>query len=285
MNKGFSALIFLLLIPVILGILFFALKDYSPLGEDSFAVDIYNWAKEDLGATQKKVSSNVSWEFGQDTKTWQAIGTPPVCPEPFVFPSPVDINLATSILYPGQERGGDYKAHGGFRFDNLPNNEVNVYAPFDASVVAAARHTQGSDIQYVLYFTNNCGMAYKLDHLRELTSKFQKIMEDIPLGGDTDTRSTGVTPPVFVAKGELIATKVGMESTKNVFFDFGVYDFRQRNSADYSGRNYYNIEQYGMHAICWLENLEESTKTVALSLPGADGQNGKKSDYCREAIN
>ena len=40
-----------------------------------------------------------------------------------------------------------------------------------------------------------------------------------------------------------------------------------------------------MHAICWLENLEEPAKTVVLSLPGADDQNGKKSDYCREAIN
>ena len=48
------------------------------------------------------------------------------CPDPFVFQLPIDINKATSVLYPGQIRGGDYKAHGGFRFDKSLPNEITV---------------------------------------------------------------------------------------------------------------------------------------------------------------
>lgn len=31
------------------------------------------------------------------------------CPDPLILQTPVDINKVTSILYPGQERGGDFK--------------------------------------------------------------------------------------------------------------------------------------------------------------------------------
>ena len=228
----------------------------------------------------QQTGGEVSWQFDQTSKTWQNTGSSPPCPEPLTFPSPVDINLVSGILYPGQVRGGDYKAHGGFRFDNLQSNEVKVYAPLDARVVQAARHTQGGEIQYVLYFINDCGIMYKLDHLLEVTEKFQNIMESIPLAGDADTRTTQVNPSVYVAKGELVATKVGLEKTKNIFFDFGVYDLRKTNGVDYSSRNYFNIEEHGMYAICWLDNLEEPTKSIAKSLSGADGQMGKTSDYC-----
>ena len=226
-------------------------------------------------------SDDVAWVFDNNTKVWQVNGTPPECPEPLIFPSPADVSLASGTLYPGQERGGDYKPHGGFRFDKLENNLVDIYAPMDANLIEAARHPTGNESQYVLYFLNDCGIIYKLDHLRILTPKFEQILNNIPMGGENDTRTTKVRPSVFTKKGELIATKVGLESTKNVFFDFGVYDLRQSNGVDYTSHDYFNIEQYGAHAICWLDNLQEPDKTIVENLPGADGQNGKKSDYCK----
>ena len=45
------------------------------------------------------------------------------CPAP-LLQTPVDLSKVTSILYPGQERGGNYKAHGVFGFDNAPDNLV-----------------------------------------------------------------------------------------------------------------------------------------------------------------
>ncbi len=272
--KGFSALILLLVVPLLAGVLFVASNNYSPFGQ------VEEGAKEDLAGIQQRVGSNVSWQFGQTNKTWQAIGVPPSCPESLTFPAPADVKLASSVLYPGQIRGGDYKPHGGFRFDGQ-GNSIDVYAPMDGNLFQAARHPTNGEIQYVLYFINDCGIAYKLDHLLEVTEKFSKIIEKIPMGGEGDSRTTGVEPPVFVAKGEHVATKVGLELTKNVFFDFGVYDLRKRNGVDYSDKNYYNVEQYAMHATCWLDNLEEPHKSVALSLPGADSQSGKTSDYCK----
>jgi len=263
-NKGFSPVIAVLVLAGIAVVAFFILKTPKPEAD--------NLIKE-------RESAQVNWDYDPNNNAWQVKGTPPECPDPLVFPSPVEVNLVSGILYPGQIRGGDYKAHGGFRLDSLTGNEVGVYAPFDGNVTQAARHTQGDEVQYVLYFVNDCGIMYKFDHLLELTDKFKKILENVPLKGETDTRTTFINPPVFTSKGEQVATKVGLSG--NIFFDFGVYDLRQKNGVDYSTRDYYNIGQYGEHAICWLDNLEPSDKSLVKSLPGADGESGKSSDYCR----
>ena len=51
----------------------------------------------------------VTWQF--DGSNWTSTGTPPPCPTPLTFTTPVDLFRVTSILYPGQARGGDYKPH------------------------------------------------------------------------------------------------------------------------------------------------------------------------------
>ncbi|OGC47362.1 hypothetical protein A2886_01925 [candidate division WWE3 bacterium RIFCSPHIGHO2_01_FULL_42_13] len=264
-NKGFAHII------VVLGLVGIAVATIFILKPSKTSID---------NPFQQQNTERVSWEFDNNSKSWRSLGTPPVCREPLVFPSPVDVSLVSGVLYPGQVRGGDYKAHGGFRFDGLENNLVNVYAPMDANLIEAAQHPSAGEFQYVLYFLDDCGIIYKLDHLRELTPKFAEIVSKIPMGGENDTRTTRIRPTVFTKKGELVATKVGLESNKNVFVDFGVYDLRQPNGVSYEGRNYFNIEQWGNHAICWLDNLEEADKVIVKSLPGADGQSGKNSDYC-----
>jgi hypothetical protein len=278
--KGIASLLVLLIIPVVLGILFFTIIHSSPSQKTSSLLDTYEKAKKDIANINQK-TLEVSWEFDRESGTWQASGDTPDCPDPMVFASPVDLSLASGILYPGQLRGGDYKPHGGVRFDGLKNNSVDVYASMDAKLVEGSRHWALGEVQYALYFLNDCGIVYKLDHLKELTPKFTEIINAIPMGGENDSRTTQIRPSVLVEKGEQIATKVGFESDKNVFLDFGVYDLRKTNGVDYSSKNYYNIEQYGMYAICWLNFLPEPDKTLAKNLPGADGQSGKESDYCK----
>ena len=279
MNKGFIPIIVLLLVGLVIGLLIVILakSSFLQLTKQTSLTETFEKIQEN--------KSNIkppSWEFDYNTKTWSVTGTPPKCPEPLVFPSPVDVNLASGVLYPGQERSGDYKPHGGFRFDGLANNEVDVYAPMDGKLVEASRHLASGEVQYVLYVINDCGIMYKLDHLREVTQKFNEIFDNIPMGAEGDSRTTRVAPPVFVAKGEHVATKVGIESTKNVFMDFGVYDLRNTNGVDYGFHDYYNINQYGTHALCWLDFLEESDKNLVRSLPAADFQNGSTSDYCKQ---
>ena len=79
------------------------------------------------------------------------------CPDPFVFKMPIDINSATSILYPGQIRGGNYKAHGGFRFDGKKPDEITVTAPYDAKVISGARYPENAEIQYTFDFEHSFG--------------------------------------------------------------------------------------------------------------------------------
>jgi hypothetical protein len=248
-------------------------------GDDGFDATSSSSFENDSGQ-----SSGVTWHFDSDSKQWQASGAPPPeCPEPLVFSAPVDVNLASGIIYPGQIRGGDYKPHGGFRFDDLGSNSVDVYAPIDANLFRASRHLESGELQHSLFFINDCGIMYKLDHLRQLTGKFEEILNAIPMGEEGDSRTTEVSPAVFVAKGDHIATKVGFESSMNVFLDFGVYDLRETNGVYYDSdfRSMHpSIDEYGAYALCWIDYLDEEDKVIVQSLP-ASGIEGNMSDYCK----
>ena len=247
--------------------------------------------QEDSGIFTENNSAQkeaIVWSFDFETKDWSVKGIPPICSEPLIFPSPADVNLVSGLLYPGQVRGTDYKPHGGFRFDNLENNEVDVYAPINGSLFRAARHLESGEIQYSLYFINDCGIMYKLDHLRELTDKFEEIINVVPMGEEGDSRTTEINPTVFVAKGEHIATKVGIENYpsgyqgRNIFFDFGVYDLRKTNGVNYDlefRAQHLSIDEYGAHALCWFDYLEPEDKIIVEGLP-ASGTEGEESDYC-----
>lgn len=255
MNKGFSVLVVLLIIPVIFAVLFFAIKDYlSPEGD-----------------VQKKVSSTV------------------VCPQPFTFTSPVDVGLVSGILYPGQIRGNDYKAHGGFRFDDLNSNNVEVRAIFDGVLVKASKYEDDWGLQYLLFYQNECGLMVMHDHLAEVSPKLQKVFDEISVGKNGDSRTTDLSHQnIKVEKGEILATKIGYENfpgganNKNIFIDFGLYDMSKANGVEYSDEfaaQNPNIDSYGRNALCWLDLLKEPEKSIVNSLK-AGGAEGKVSDYC-----
>src|SRR3989338_6078726 len=90
--------------------------------------------------------------------------------------SPVDVAHVTSILYPGQTRGGHYKAHGGFRMDSSDNNAV-VRAPYDARLIAAGRYIEIGEVQYIFDFNTDCGLEYRFDHFKTLAPKLQAVID------------------------------------------------------------------------------------------------------------
>lgn len=233
-------------------------------------------------------------EIRQATKSYGS------CPSPFVFQMPVDLSKATSVLYPGQVRGGNYKAHGGFRFDGSRPNEITVTAPYDAEVIAGARYRVNGEAQYTFDFAHPCGIRYRFGHLLTLAPKFQAIAEKFPMPEGLDSRTTEVRPPIKVKQGEVIATAVGLNTggpsiygEANPFVDWGVYDYRQKNEAsqrsdwptlhaaeDSSWATYYNSDIY-QFAVCWFDWIPPEDKAKVLSLPAADSVNGKTSDYCK----
>ena len=200
------------------------------------------------------------------------------CPTP-LLQTPVDLSTVTSILYPGQERGGNYKAHGGFGFDNATDNLVTVKIPLDGKITRVARYRELGEVQYLFEFEGNCGVSFRLDHLRELTAKFEAVVSAFPI--KEDSRTDLVSPPVAVKVGEVIATEVGF--LNNVSVDFGVYDMRQKNEASKdpawaSAHSQYPADSYG---ICWLNSLPQADSAIVNLLPGRDGKFEKKSDYCK----
>lgn len=198
------------------------------------------------------------------------------------MPLPVDMGRVTSILYPGQVRG-DYKAHGGFRFDRSDQTTaVTVVAPMAGTLLRASRYLATGEIQYTFDFVNDCGIMFRFGHLRDLAARFQAIADTLPPPVELDSRSTRVSG-VTVTAGEVIGTGVGLrDSARNVFFDYGVYDLRQRNAASQDPGWFAAHDNDTMpYGTCWFDLLSSTDAALVRSLPAADGLMGKTSDYCR----
>lgn len=235
------------------------------------------------GTPMPTSSTNLKWGFNGEV--WQANGTPPACPTEILSISPVDFNLATGILYPGQYRGGDFKAHGGVRFDNNKDTKITVLLPFDGQLIRGSQYIESGEVQYIMDFVNPCGIMIRFDHLKVLTPTFAEIFKTLPPAKVDDSRTTEFNIATTYIAGTVIATEVGHNlPTLNVGVDFGVYDLRQRNTAANSA-NFVKEHQRTIHtagyALCWLDYLPGNDKARVKALPGADQKNKKISEYCK----
>ncbi len=214
---------------------------------------------------------------------WQATKTPPKCSNQPMFISPVDLTRVTSILYPGQIRGGNYKPHGGFRFDANKDNSVLVVAPIEGFVVRGGNYLAEGEVQYTIDVMNNCGVMYRIGHVRELSPALKKLAETWPAPVEGDSRTQSVNPALYIKKGETIATKVGITKNKNVFVDWGVYDYRQQNNASKSTAyqvKHASDKELSWYAVCWFNWVGKDESNLIKALPAADPTSKKSSDYC-----
>lgn len=224
-------------------------------------------------------SADVRWSMASNG-TYSASGTPPACSTPLVLPLPADISKVVSVLYPGQYRGGNYKPHGGFRFDDGSNNQI-VTAPLDATVIDGSRYLVDGEIQYTFDFVNSCGIKYRLGHLRTLSPTFSALADKFPAAVEMDSRTTFIDQPVEIKAGDTIATAVGLLGAGNAFFDYGVYDLRQANEVS-KGTVFQTAhsddKDLAWHGICWLDSLSTDNATKVKALPATSP--GSMSDYC-----
>lgn len=231
---------------------------------------------------EEQKEDKLIWQ--QAASGWQASETPPDCPSQPILKVPTDLNKVTSILYPGQKRGGDYKPHGGFRMDGTSNAAVTVTAPIEGYVVRGSHYIQQGEVQYMFDVMNNCGVMYRVDHMAEVSAKLKKITETWPAPQVDDSRTQIIQSPVRVDAGEVLATSVGFKKTKNTTFDFGVYDYRSQNevskSASYQAAHQQDKE-LSWHAVCWFDWFSEADEKRIRALPSGDPASGKTSDYCR----
>ena len=227
--------------------------------------------------TKERVATNGSDEKSQTAANCDQIS----------MQSPTDLSKVTTILYPGQTRGGDYKAHGGLRFDNAKTNDVTVVAPMAATVYEGSRYIEMGEVQYMFDFSAACDVDYRLDHLKTLSPELQAAAEKLPAAKENDSRTSRVSG-VKVEVGEVIATAVGFSHRPdgpepNTGFDFGVYDRRAPNEASKNPRwaaEHKDEKNQAYYAVCWFDLFPAADAALIRSLPGGDSKAGKTSDFC-----
>jgi len=235
--------------------------------------------QNNTGAKQESTQT-VYWQLTESG--WRPSGSPPQCPTPFSIVPPADVSLATSVLYPGQYRGGNlYEPGGGFRFDNSSNDAITIRVPVDSMVVGGARFLIEGEMQYVFDLIAPCGVMFRYDHLFTLTPEFQKIADRFSAAKENDTRTTFLNPQVPVSSGEAMATAVGLRKNSNVFISWGVFDLRQKNKISQENPSWAaahpDLEHY---AACPYDFLSSDIQTIVYALPAADGVAGRISDFC-----
>ena len=278
-KKNLYIFIGILLIAAVAAAAFFVLTSEKGSGTEENQTSNSS-QKESSNSTSNTTTADVTWQW--DSEKWSSNGTAPTCSTPLLTDLPVNINKITTILYPGQERGGDFKPHGGFRLGT--DNNISVSVPLDASVTEGSRYIESGEVQNMFTFINSCGIAYRFDHLHTLSEKFQKLAEQLPEAKVDDSRTTPFNPPIKVVKGDIVATKVGFVNTQNVSVDFGVYDLRNTNEASKNtsfAQSYENEKQFAFYGICWLKEYSSEISQKLLAFPGGDSVNGKTSDYCK----
>ncbi|MBC8281716.1 MAG: hypothetical protein H8E48_13105 [Chloroflexi bacterium] len=228
-------------------------------------------------ASVGQADSDVLWNF--NGTEWAPNGTAPSCSEPLGLQTPVDMSIVTGALWPGQQRGA-YVAHGGFRFDDNVDNQAIVRAPLGSHLVQASQYLSGGTPQYLLFFSVPCGFFYRFDHVLEVPPDMAEALKDVPLGGEGDSRTIFINPPLWVDKGDIVGTAVGI-SASNIFVDFGLYDVRQSNNvtpdpawADLFAED----KEFGHYGVCFFDYLPGTDGDTMRSLP--TGKEGPTSDFC-----
>lgn len=214
-----------------------------------------------------------TWSFNGITWTHDSSA----CSDPIVLQTPVDMNLVVMALWPGQVRN-EYKAHGGFRFDNNGPNTIAVRAPIGSHLAQASRYIESGEEQYLLFFTVPCGFFYRFDHVSVLSPKLQEALKDLP-PATADSRTTFIEP-LWVDAGEVIGTSVGVSN--NIFIDFGLYDVRKPNNVTPRpewAELYAADKAFSHYGICFFDYLPASDGAAMRALP--TGKEGKTSDYCK----
>lgn len=284
-NKGFT------LIEVMVGVCVFAVigtVGYVLFNKPAANNGIQTSPRENTSPTMQDSISfeEVRWQRNSANEWTASGGMPPECPVPLLTQSPVDVTKATAVLYPGQYRGSQYKAHGGFRFDNQETNNAEVVLPMDAVLTEAARYIEAGEVQYLFTFVHPCGIMLRFDHLLTLTPKFAAIVETLPEPKVEDSRGTFFDETLPFEKGTMIATAVGFSIPLNVSVDFGLYDLRAKNQISNNttwAALHVNEKSQAYYAVCWLDVIPAIDKEIVQRILPLSIDSNSASDYCMDA--
>ena len=257
-----------------------------------------NNTNQAAGSTSNSNEDGPVWDYNQQKMEWFVkSGKAPACKNPLKLDmSPVDMSKITAVGLPGAYRGFSYKAHGGFRAATSTNGNLEVKLPMDARLTGITRYYEAipgypDELQYLVDFENDCGIAIRFDHILTLTPDFHAVAEKSPAPKKNDTARDPNIGRVNIPykAGTVIATGVGFPSAQNYGFDFGMYDYRSRNEISKNtlwADIHKNYSAQHFHGICWLPLLpgDDAAKAEAMAKDRNNYNSNKPfnliSDFC-----
>jgi len=233
--------------------------------------------------------AKVQWQYDFNNATWVSQGEVPKCPTPLISTGELtDFSKVVSIVQPGQSRGGSYKPHGGLRWSTYGTyvKGVTLTAPFDGEIVGAFHYTVSGIYQFGINIIHPCGVMLRMGHLQEPSEYMTVVLKGLPPAAENDSRES-VLRGVFIKKGQVIATEVGMPlpalpDSLGTYIDLGILNLLTKNSA-LSASFVSNAEvKYSLYSLCLYEGnyFSDVDKARLLSLPFANGD--ATSDYCKQ---
>ncbi|MDP1851862.1 MAG: hypothetical protein Q8K48_05540 [Candidatus Planktophila sp.] len=199
----------------------------------------------------------------------------------------LDFSKVVSIVQPGQIRGGSYKPHAGLRWSEFGGyvKGVTITAPFDGQISAAAQYISDGNYQFLLNIIHPCGIMLRLGHMLQPSDFVKSVLNSIPPAVENDSRESFLQG-VFIKKGQVIATEVGMPppappDSLGTFIDLGIVNLRAKNPLLPANFSSNADKKYSVYSVCWYEgdyfSIEDRTKVQKLPFSNGD----PTSDYCK----
>jgi hypothetical protein len=194
--------------------------------------------------------------------------------------SPVMVEEIRSLTYPGQTRGGKYFTDSVLTVKS-PVNEVAVSLPLAAKLIEGRKYVEQGEEQYTLVFETECNIRLRYDHLAVLSPHLAERVSQLPLSPENSAAMVALDGN-DTAKGEILASRVGIFKNNTAVMGFGMYDYNQNNKASKSSdwlADPARQTEDARHGVCWLDNLVVSDQTTVKLLSAKDGST-QVSDYC-----
>lgn len=216
----------------------------------------------------------ISWSYSGTS--WKPEKTPSECEEFSEF-RVFDTNNLTSLTLPGYFQQEEYVTYSQISFDT---NKVNVYLPIDAYLIQAGSYLDGAgDIQYRLTFLNPCGLVLQYDHLSYVSNELSNVMKQLP-NPLFQSKALHDVNPMLVKSGSKIASKIGVYSQSDYYFNFGMYDLRDINALSKNDIEWFNKTYstaiYSHYGVCWLEYYSD----IMASEINVKASSSIESDFC-----
>ena len=194
----------------------------------------------DTTTASTEPSKPVSWSWDETSASYTSTGTPPDCPSPLIDDGAlVDVSAVTSKLWPGQVRDGEYLVNGTFRWsgpDEPFPDGVTITMPFDGYITGAWQFLKAGSYLFGLNIVHPCGLMVRLSKMHDPSPEVKAaVLDAMGEAREKDSRETFYNPGIWLPKGTVLATSVGVpppnEQTDVVGaqLDVAVLDLRAPN--------------------------------------------------------